>query len=88
LSRDKTICRRERGDRFRVARAFLHQNVIVTASQTRSPCDAETYPGLVEAVAWGVEGGNDVLILTLTGPRGAGMPQISIDLTKIMLITG
>ena len=84
---DHTIARMERDRRYRTALKFLHHNVIVRASQTRSPTTALNYPGRVVAVAWGLEGSNDVLVMVLTGPTGVGMPMAAFELTRILTIT-
>lgn len=84
---DRTICRMVREDRFMTVRPYLHRDVIVRAEQNRTPSKAESYAGRVIAVAWGVEGGNDTLVLAPTTPRHVGLPVLSIELTRILSIT-
>lgn len=83
---ENRIGRMAREDRFLAVRAYLRWHVIVRTT-SRRVSDAEVYPGYVEAVAWGLDGSQDVLVLTLSGPKGAGMPQVSISLPQILSIT-
>jgi hypothetical protein len=84
--RTKMIFRMEREERFQAVRPYLRRDVIVTArpARTTPTGEAEHFPGRVEAVAWSLLDGDDVLVLLLTGPEGQGMPLVSIELSKII----
>lgn len=84
---DRNIFTMERTQRFEAVRPYLRHDVIVIARATRTTKvgDAESYPGYVENVAWGLlDSSADMIVLRLTGPKGSGMPMVAIELSKIV----
>ena len=84
---ERNIFTLERTERFEAVRPYLRRDVIVVARATRTTkvADAESYPGHIEQVAWGLlDSSDDTIVLRLTGPAGAGMPMVAIALSKII----